>query len=635
VARPVTACIVSASGQNAFFGELLDALAREFERAGVAVERAVDHFPLPRDELAYLFVPHEFYPLTEAPVHPTFQQLQRTVALTTEQPGTHWFEEVAERAAPCAARFDVQGLGAHQLNLRGLQTGVIPLGYVEDWDRWGGDDERDRPIDVAFLGAHTHRRAEILARCGSVLSEWRTRIHLTESHLPHTATGNGFLAGEEKWELLSRTKILLNLHQGDLPYFEWLRIAEALSNGAVVLTERSQGFEPLELQHHFYAAEQWNLPDILQLLLEDQERIAAARRTAYDFARANLPLRRAIDTLLPALEAAAVSAPAARYTQSALPAPAPLRLPPPQTEPERVARDRGPDDIVRMALKQVLTEQRALRHMFSTADVAGPAADTITTHGPYEATAPHVSVVLTLYDYEHVIGDCIESVARSDHDSCELVLVDDHSTDGSLAAAHAALERTPWLAAKVVARGANGGLSTARNVGLEHCRGDLVFILDADNTIYPNALRRLSEALDADPEATFAYGIVEQFDHLGPRSLTSWRAWSQARFAYGNYIDAMALIRRDALLAAGGYTTDPRFALGWEDYALWCALAERGHRGVLVPEIVARYRVGLKSMLTVTNIDSTDMYAALVELYPRTMSGFAELSDVEGASTAA
>ena len=75
------------------------------------------------------------------------------------------------------------------------------------------------------------------------------------------------------------------------------------------------------------------------------------------------------------------------------------------------------------------------------------------------------------------------------------------------------------------------------------------------------------------------------------------------------------MIRREVLTAVGGYSIDPRL-FGWEDFALWCTLAERGWRGVRVPEILARYRKGLLSMLSLTDIDGRAAWAALLESHP-------------------
>jgi hypothetical protein len=91
--------------------------------------------------------------------------------------------------------------------------------------------------------------------------------------------------------------------------------------------------------------------------------------------------------------------------------------------------------------------------------------------------------------------------------------------------------------------------------------------------------------------------------------------WEPTRLRWGNYIDALALLRRDELVALGGYTEDIRL-YGWEDYDLWCRAAAHGLRGVHVPEILARYASGEHSMLSLTNIDDTEARALLRLRYP-------------------
>jgi GT2 family glycosyltransferase len=65
------------------------------------------------------------------------------------------------------------------------------------------------------------------------------------------------------------------------------------------------------------------------------------------------------------------------------------------------------------------------------------------------------------------------------------------------------------------------------------------------------------------------------------------------------------LIRRSAWAAVGGYATDvPELELGWEDYDLWLRLADAGHHGVLVAEVLLRYRSHGASMVNTTNIET-------------------------------
>ena len=55
---------------------------------------------------------------------------------------------------------------------------------------------------------------------------------------------------------------------------------------------------------------------------------------------------------------------------------------------------------------------------------------------------------------------------------------------------------------------------------------------------------------------------------------------------------------------------------GWEDFAVWIALADAGLRGVRVPEIVGRYRVSPHSMIALTDIDHSAAWATLLRRYP-------------------
>src|SRR5215218_6352713 len=155
-------CLVSTSGQNVFFAEILEAFSSALQEHGFIVEESVDCFPALADDLVYLFIPHEYQPMVHEAAHPSAAQLRRSIALGTEQPGTPWFEIVAEIAAQAGATIDINALGARELNRRGIAAEHAPLGYVPAWDVWGRAEDRQRPIDLAFLGRHTERRARVL-----------------------------------------------------------------------------------------------------------------------------------------------------------------------------------------------------------------------------------------------------------------------------------------------------------------------------------------------------------------------------------------------------------------------------------------------------------------------------------------
>jgi Glycosyl transferase family 2 len=608
-------CFVSASHQNVFFDELLEAFRDGLEARGVATERAVDHFPAPQDDLVYVFVPHEYLPLTHVDSHPGWRQLRRSVAICTEQPGTPWFATAAKVAADAGAAVDINELGVEALAREGVRARLVRLGYVPSWDRWGGDDTAGRPVDLTFMGGHTDRRGVALARCGHALRDHQLAFHVFETRLPHQADDPWFLSGERKWEALGRAKTILNVHRSELGYMEWQRVLGALINGCVVLTEHSLGYEPLVPGEHFISAHFDNLHLAARALVEDPERLSRIRQSAYRLLREEMTMEGSMDALAEALsEVAAWRLPGADPGE---PVPVPRPAPPPVPQPAYVTAKAGDHEMMRMALKHLVLEVRDVKRRLATASDAHaePPGDEEETFGPYRRAVPHVSVVVTVYNYEEYVPEALASVARSDYDSLEIVVVDDASSDDSVAAVRRTLEERPWVAAKLIRRGANSGLAAARNLGIAHARGDYVFILDADNAVYPKALGSLAGALDADHGASFAYGIIEQFNERGPGAIISWLGWDPRRLRYGNFVDAMAMLRRGDLLRVGGFTSDAAIH-GWEDFALWCAMADAGRRGILVPDVIARYRVGLHSMISMTNIDVSGAWGALLRRYP-------------------
>jgi len=215
----------------------------------------------------------------------------------------------------------------------------------------------------------------------------------------------------------------------------------------------------------------------------------------------------------------------------------------------------------------------------------------------YQSGVPgrsEVAVVVPLFNYRNTVIETLESVLAQDLRPLAAIVVDDCSTDGGGDVAAEFLRRhgPRFTAARVVRHKRNQGLSMARNSGIAWSSEPFLFTLDADNRIRPPALSRLLQALH-NAGAAFAYSQLCRFGEETGIGVAD--VWDPARLLDGNYIDAMALIRRDALRAAGGYAVmaDDH---GWEDYDLWCRFAELGFEGVFVPELLCEYRVHSASM---------------------------------------
>ncbi len=232
----------------------------------------------------------------------------------------------------------------------------------------------------------------------------------------------------------------------------------------------------------------------------------------------------------------------------------------------------------------------------------------------YENATPEVTVIVTLFDYELLVTDTLDSICASHDVDFEIVIVDDHSTDDGRATVASYIHEHDDVPILLLGREANHGLAAARNLAFENARADKVMVMDADNLVYPSALRMLSDALEADPAASFAYSILEEFGVT--EGLRSAMGWSVQWLCEANYIDAQSMIRRSAWERHGRYSDTEALMFGWEDWEFWLRVASDGGHGVHVARILGRYRTQETSMLATTNLFGDLMTEDIRAMYP-------------------
>ncbi len=228
--------------------------------------------------------------------------------------------------------------------------------------------------------------------------------------------------------------------------------------------------------------------------------------------------------------------------------------------------------------------------------------------------SPSVSVIVTLYNYARYVEECLDSIAAQTQENLELVVVDDCSQDGGLDIARNWLDRNEsnFAAHRVIAHTENMGLPYARNTAFSNARASSVFVMDADNALYPRAIERCMQAM-TDSGAAGAYTQLEIFGERTGLGLADF--WSKERFKPMNYIDAMALVAKSAWQQVGGYTQ--LGANGWEDYDFWCKFVEHGLSCAFVPEVLCRYRSHASSMSSLeTNPNAPSLILEMSRRHP-------------------
>ena len=129
-----------------------------------------------------------------------------------------------------------------------------------------------------------------------------------------------------------------------------------------------------------------------------------------------------------------------------------------------------------------------------------------------------LSVIVPIYNVEKYLRKCVDSLLRQDlsPEEYEIILVDDGSPDscGSICDSYA----MQCTNVKVVHR-PNGGLSAARNSGIEVAQGDFIQFVDSDDYLEPNVLKTLIEKMDIDDLDILRFNyqnVNEQYELFAP-----------------------------------------------------------------------------------------------------------------------
>jgi glycosyltransferase involved in cell wall biosynthesis len=200
-----------------------------------------------------------------------------------------------------------------------------------------------------------------------------------------------------------------------------------------------------------------------------------------------------------------------------------------------------------------------------------------------------VSVVVPTYNSAHHLKDAVESIFNQTYSSVECIVIDDGSTDHTRALLADLSHKYPGLK---TATKANGGPSSARNMGLRLCSGEFVAFLDADDVMLPDKIARQTEVLAAHRDVGLLYSdylVVSQ--NLQPLAVFVAEMPLELHpldaFCYRNWFNpSVTLIRRTLIDEVGGF--DEGLAVA-EDWDYWIRCAKVGRMSYL-PGAVALYR---------------------------------------------
>ena len=201
--------------------------------------------------------------------------------------------------------------------------------------------------------------------------------------------------------------------------------------------------------------------------------------------------------------------------------------------------------------------------------------------------SPAVSVIVPFYNLHTYLPETLASISAQTERDLEVIIVNDGSTDP---ASHRLLETIEAEGRHRIIHKPNGGLSSARNAGLSVARGEWILPLDADDLIDPAFVERTLSVVRRHPSLAYVTTLVKTFveDPETPSGVyLPWGLEKDALALTNVASTCTALLSRKAVEDAGGYD---EWLTSFEDWDLYCTLAEQGHQGAVIPEFLFYYR---------------------------------------------
>jgi len=121
---------------------------------------------------------------------------------------------------------------------------------------------------------------------------------------------------------------------------------------------------------------------------------------------------------------------------------------------------------------------------------------------------PLVSVIITLYNYEKYITECLWSCFEQTYPSIEIIVVDDCSTDKSRLKAEQRLVMLSDKKFQLIYHPKNMGIAESKNTGIENASGKLITFIDADDMLTPESIEKRVKAFNKNPGLEFVHGYA-------------------------------------------------------------------------------------------------------------------------------
>ncbi len=197
------------------------------------------------------------------------------------------------------------------------------------------------------------------------------------------------------------------------------------------------------------------------------------------------------------------------------------------------------------------------------------------------AGQPKVSIVVTAFNKAETVLRAVASALEQTYPNLEVIIVDDGSTDGTVARLTAGGQiANPRV--RLLQQDNSGQPATARNAGIAASTGTLILPLDADDWIARTYVAEAVAVLRENPSVSIVYSDA-RYSRMG---LIRARDYDFPALLYANQLSYCSLFKRTVFDDVGGFRTNVR---GVEDWDFWVAAGALGHFGKRIPRPLFHY----------------------------------------------
>jgi glycosyltransferase involved in cell wall biosynthesis len=223
-----------------------------------------------------------------------------------------------------------------------------------------------------------------------------------------------------------------------------------------------------------------------------------------------------------------------------------------------------------------------------------------------------VSVIIPSYNSGHFVTEAIDSILSQTFKEFEILVIDDGSTDNTKEVLEAYGDKIRYLPKK------NGGVSSARNFGIENAKGKYIAFLDADDVWMPEKLEKQVDLMEANREIGLCYAATQKVDaelnYLSSIPANTYKDYTESLLLNLNIVAgscSSAMARREILEQTDGF--DSKFTT-YADWEFWLRLSLLTKFAPVTEELV-KYRVVKGSMSSKPEISKKDALGVLEKFF--------------------